>query len=105
MGEVNSFAGVDLSDLTGGVLNITKLLEGNNLLCFVFGILKTTSPNSLSTIFSILDVPLRLITDTFGAAILNLACPAFKDMTVAGKSFDEGMKAQYPGARLSENVL
>lgn len=105
MGEVNSFAGVDLSDLTGGVLNLTKILEGNNLLCFVFEILKTASPNALSTIFSILDVPLRLVTDTVGAAILNLRCPAFKDMMVGGKSFDEGIKSKYPGARLSENVL
>ncbi|KAF6803852.1 oxidase [Colletotrichum musicola] len=105
MGKVNSFAGVDLSDLTGGVLNLTKLLEGNNLLCFVFEILETATPNSLSTIFSIVDVPLRLVTDTVGAAILNLACPAFKDMTVGGKRFDEGIKAQYPGARFSENVL
>ncbi|KAL0936074.1 oxidase [Colletotrichum truncatum] len=105
MGKVDSYAGVDLSNLTGGVLNLTKLLEGNNLLCFVFEILKTASPNSLSTIFSIIEVPLSLVTNAVGAAITNLACPAFADMTVGGKSFDEGMKLQYPGARLSGNVL
>ncbi|KAI8168790.1 Dothistromin biosynthesis peroxidase dotB [Colletotrichum sp. SAR 10_70] len=105
MGEVNSFAGVNLGDLTGGVLNLTKLLENNNLLCFVFEILKTASPNSLSTLFSIIEVPLKLVTDAVGAAVLNLACPAFKDMMVGGKSFEDGIKDQYPGAKLSGNVL
>ncbi|GKT54633.1 oxidase [Colletotrichum tofieldiae] len=105
MGEVNSFAGVDLGDLTGGVLSLTKLLQGNNLLCFVFEVLKTASPNSLSTIFSIIQKPLSMITDTLGVAMLNLACPAFKDMTVGGKSLDEGLKAQYPGARMYDSVL
>ncbi|EXF73805.1 oxidase [Colletotrichum fioriniae PJ7] len=105
MGKVNSFAGVNLADLTGGVLNLTKLLEGNNLLCFVFEILKTASPNSLSTIFTIIEAPLKLVTDTVGAAILNLACPAFKDMTVGGKSLDEGLKEQYPGAKMADNIL
>ncbi|RMJ15113.1 hypothetical protein CDV36_005265 [Fusarium kuroshium] len=105
MGEVNSYAGVDLSDLTGGVLNLTKLLEGNNLLCFVFEIVKTVAPNSLSTLFKIIEVPLKLVTDTLGAALLDLACPAFKDLTVGGKSFEEGIQAQFPGAKLGDSVL
>ncbi|KAK2016858.1 oxidase [Colletotrichum eremochloae] len=105
MGEVNSFAGVDLGDLTGGVMNLTKLLEGNNLLCFVFEVLKTVSPNSLSTIFTIIEKPFSMVTDALGTAMLNLACPAFKDMQVGGKSLDEGLKAQYPGARMADNVL
>lgn len=105
MGKVNSFAGVDLSDLTGGVLNLAKLLEGNNLLCFVFEVLKTASPNSLSTVFAIIEKPLALVTDALSAAVLSLACPAFKDMTVGGKGLDEGLKAQYPGARMSDSVL
>ena len=105
LGKVNSYAGVDLSDLTGGVLNLTKLLEGNNLLCFVFEIVKTVAPNSLSTLFKIIEVPLKLVTDTLGAAILDLTCPAFKDLTVGGKSFEEGIQVQFPGAKLGASVL
>ncbi|KAJ4312889.1 hypothetical protein N0V84_009698 [Fusarium piperis] len=105
LGEVNSYAGVDLSDLTGGVLNLTKLLEGNNLLCFVFQIVKTVAPNSLSTLFRIIEVPLKLLTDALGAAILDLACPAFKDLTIGGKSFEEGIQDQFPGAELGDSVL
>jgi len=33
-GTVNSFAGVSLSDLTGGVYNLQNLATGNNALCF-----------------------------------------------------------------------
>lgn len=33
-GTVDSFTGVDIADLTGGVLNAATLLEDNNLLCF-----------------------------------------------------------------------
>ncbi|OLN88356.1 Aromatic peroxygenase 1 [Colletotrichum chlorophyti] len=105
MGKVNNYAGVDLSDLTGGVLSTTSILEGNNLMCFVFEVVKTAAPNSLSTVFSIIAKPLNMLTDALGAAILNLACPAFKDLTVGGKNFEDGIKAEYPGARLSESVL
>jgi len=98
-GTVNSFTGVDLGDLTGGVFNITTLLEGNNLLCFVFEIVKTVAPNSLSTLFSVLKVPLELITDTIGAALLNISCPAFADLTVGGQSFEEGVQNLFPGAK------
>ncbi|TDZ20736.1 Dothistromin biosynthesis peroxidase dotB [Colletotrichum orbiculare MAFF 240422] len=104
-GGVNSFAGVELSDLTGGVLNLTRLLEGNNLLCFVFEVLKTASPGSLSTIFSIVEVPLKMVMDSVGAALLDLSCPAFEDMTVGGKSFEDGIRGLYPGAERSGNVL
>ncbi|KAF5004926.1 hypothetical protein FDECE_8597 [Fusarium decemcellulare] len=105
LGEVNSYAGVDLSDVTGGVLNLTKLLKGNNLLCFVFEVIKTAAPNSLSTIFKIIETPLRMITDTLGAAILDLSCPAFNDLTVGGKSLDEALKDKFPGALLSDSIL
>jgi hypothetical protein len=33
-GTVDSFVGVNVDDLTGGVLNAQTLLEGNNLFCF-----------------------------------------------------------------------
>ncbi|KAG9494907.1 hypothetical protein J7337_013136 [Fusarium musae] len=105
MGEVNSYAGVDVSNITGGVLNLTKLLEGNNLLCFVFEIVKTVAPNSLSTLFSIIATPLELITDALGSAVLNLACPAFKDLTVGGTDFEDGIKKKFPGASLGSSVI
>lgn len=53
-GTVNSFAGVELTDLTSGVLNLPKLLESNNLLCFVLEIVKLASPTYLSNLYATL---------------------------------------------------
>jgi hypothetical protein len=104
-GTVNSFTGVDVSDLTGGVLNAGTLLEGNNLLCFVFEVVKTVAPNSLSTLFSVLSVPLKLVTDTIDIALLDITCPAFADLTVGGQSFQDGIQSMFPGAKTSHNVF
>lgn len=91
--------------MTGGLLNAQTMLEGNNLLCFVFEVVKTAAPNSLSTIFSIIDAPLKLITDSLGSALLNLSCPAFGDLLVGGQRFDDGIKGMFPGASKSGSAI
>lgn len=96
---------MDLGNLTSGVLNAEKLLEGNNLLCFTFEVVKTVSPNFLSTIFTLIEKPLRLITDAIGVSILNLDCPAFKDLTVGGNTFRDAISQQFPGAKQAGSVL
>lgn len=87
-----------MNDLTGGLLNAETLLEGNNLLCLIFEVLKTLSPNSLSTIFDIIEVPLQILFDTLGAALLDLTCPAFKDMTIGGQDLGDAIESLFPGA-------
>ncbi|KAH8805188.1 oxidase [Xylogone sp. PMI_703] len=104
-GTVNSFAGVDLGNVTGGVLNAATLLEGNNLICFVFEVVQTLAPNSLSPLFSVLDVPLQLVTNTLGSALLNFTCPALKDLTVGGQSFEKGIQSMFPGAAKSGSAF
>jgi hypothetical protein len=97
-GTVDSFAGLDLEDITGGVLNAASLLEGNNLVCFVLEIVKTFAPNSLSTLFKTLQAPLELITKAVADPLLDLSCPAFKDMQMDGTDLLSGLLAKYPGA-------
>ncbi|KAJ6031580.1 hypothetical protein N7540_002312 [Penicillium herquei] len=97
-GTVNSFAGVDLADLTGGVLNLTTLLEGNNLLCFVFEILKFASPNALDGLYKTVAEPLEFITNILAVPLLNLTCPAFEDLKVDGTAFWEALQNDFPGA-------
>ncbi|KAL4810251.1 hypothetical protein BDV18DRAFT_166679 [Aspergillus unguis] len=107
-GTVNSFTGLDFSDLTGGVLNLTTLLEGNNLLCFVFEVLKFASPNLLSNIFETLDAPLELLTGilkSVGLDLVDLDCPAFEDLKVDGKPIWEALEDLYPGALKSSSIL
>ncbi|KAF9883738.1 hypothetical protein FE257_003030 [Aspergillus nanangensis] len=97
-GEVNSFAGVDLGDVTGGVINLTNLLDDNNLLCFVFEVLKFASPNALSGLYKTLAAPLEMITKALAVPLLDLSCPAFKDMQKGGKPLWDALKDDFPGA-------
>lgn len=104
-GSVNTFVGVDLGDVTGGLLDATSLLEGNNLLCFTFEVVKTLTPSILSNLFATVAGPLEMITDAVGAAILNMSCPAFADMTFDGQPLLDGLLGFFPGANLSQSPL
>lgn len=98
LGKTNSFAGVNLEDVTGGVVNAVSLLEGNNLLCFSLEIVKTFAPNSLSSLFSTLATPLKLINDAILDPILDLSCPTWGDLSVNGTDFMDYLVNTYPGA-------
>lgn len=98
LGKTNSFAGVNMANVTGGVLNSVSLLEGNNLICFSLEIVKTFAPNSLSTLFSSLTTPLRLINDALLDPVLDLSCPDWKDLSVNGTDFLSYLLKTYPGA-------
>ncbi|KAI1342939.1 Chloroperoxidase [Xylariaceae sp. FL0016] len=104
-GTVNSFAGVDLEDLTGGVLNVATLLQDNNLICFALEVVKTFAPNSLSTLFKALETPLSLINDAIADPILDLACPVFDDLKMDGTDLWDGLLGRYPGAEKSGAAL
>ncbi|KAI8628118.1 Chloroperoxidase [Xylariaceae sp. FL1651] len=98
-GKVNTFAGVDIADLTGGVLNSALLLEGNNLVCFALTVLKTFAPNSLSTIFKTLEAPLALVNNALLDPLLDLSCPAFDDLSLGGEDLWSALLDRYPGAK------
>ncbi|KAF2838137.1 Cloroperoxidase [Patellaria atrata CBS 101060] len=98
MGTVNSFTGVNLGDLTGGLLNAQNLLKGNNLMCFILQVVKTVSPNSLATIFTTLAKPLSMLTDALRLPLINLACPAWGDLTLEGQSLAKALEKKFPGA-------
>jgi hypothetical protein len=97
LGEVNSFAGVDLTDISGGVVNALNLLEGNNLMCFTLNIVKTFAPNSLSSLFKTLEKPLNLLNGAILDPLLDLNCPAFDELTARGTDIMEILK-KFPGA-------
>ncbi|OAG39748.1 hypothetical protein AYO21_06023 [Fonsecaea monophora] len=96
-GTVNSFTPLDISDLTGGVLNAETLLQGNNLLCFALQIVDTVSPDSLSPLYSTLAVPLKLLTDALGSALDPLTCPPLGDLTYGGQPIWESLTKVFAG--------
>lgn len=91
--------------MTGGVLNSISLLEDNNLLCFVFEVLKTFLPNSLSGLLATLEVPINLVTDVLATPITSLACPAWKDLTEGGEPLWDVIQQTFPGASKAGSSL
>lgn len=104
-GTVNSFTGVNFADVTGGVLNLTTLLAGNNLLCFVFEVLKFASPNALAGLYKTLAAPLDLINKIIAVPLLDMSCPAFKDLQMGGRPLWDAIKDDFPGAMKSGGAL
>lgn len=102
---VNTFTGIELANLTSGVLNAENLLEGNNLLCFGFQYIKEFAPNSLHSLFATLATPLSMLNDILGTTITSLACPAFKELGINGTDFSEYLIKTYPGAAKSNGAL
>tara|TARA_R110002003_G_scaffold27_29_gene1535 strand:+ start:844 stop:1128 length:285 start_codon:yes stop_codon:yes gene_type:complete len=94
-----------MRDISGGVLNATSLLENNNLLCFVFEVLKTFLPNSLSPLLSTLEVPISLVTDVLAAPILSLTCPAWRDLTEGDEPLWDALQRNFLGATQAGSSL
>lgn len=104
-GTVNSFTGLELDNITDGVLNAATLLEGNNLLCFVLEVVKTFAPNSLSPLLKTLEAPLQLISKAITGPLTSLACPAWKDLTEGGQPLWDGIQSKFPGAAQAGSSL
>jgi len=102
---VNTYSGINPSDIIGSGLNTTDLLEGNNLLCFAFQTLKLGSPNSLSTLYSTVAKPLEILLGVIDSTVLSLDCPAFGDLTYGVTDLFDYMNQTYPGAAKSGNAL
>lgn len=82
-GTTNSFTGVDVSDLTGGVMNSESLAQGDNFACLAYQAAAQASPDVLQLGTTNL---ISAITGLTGA----LSCPQLETL-------DEGLFAQFPG--------
>ncbi len=106
LGKVNTFAGVDIANLTGGVLNAAALLQGNNLVCFALNVVKTLVPSSVtSSLLATLAPVLQLVDDVLLHPLLDLSCPAFADLTLGGEDLFSALLDRYPGAQQSGMAL
>jgi hypothetical protein len=90
-GTTNSFTGVDVGDLTGGVYNAQTLLEGNNLACFAFQGVQQGLPSVLSGVISGSLTPIiDLVNTNVNPVLQELNCPALL-------SWNQSLFDQYPG--------
>ena len=89
-GTTNSFTGVNIEDLTGGVYNAQTLTQGNNLECFAFQALQLGSPDILKGLFSDITEALSMLTTQITDVIGDLGCPQLESIDLS--QFD-----QFPG--------
>ena len=79
MGSVNSFAGVDLSDLTGGVYNLQSLAQGNNAVCLAYTSLLTLTPDILKgTLVDVVGAVNNIVGQYITPQFASLNCPSVK---------------------------
>ncbi|KAG9092035.1 hypothetical protein FRC07_011738 [Ceratobasidium sp. 392] len=90
-GTVNSFAGVNLGDITGGVFNLENLLKGNNFVCFAFQAAQQVMPDVLKGILGDLTLALGLWTTKVTPVLSGLGCP---ELT----KYDPAVFGTYPGS-------
>lgn len=75
-GTVNSFQGVDLSDLTGGAFRTRDLLDPAKASCFFYQLVLSAVPDFLRSqlLGTVLETALRLVSDNV-APLVDPACP------------------------------
>ncbi|CCG81135.1 Putative uncharacterized protein [Taphrina deformans PYCC 5710] len=88
LGETNSYAGINLEDITGGVYNAQNLAEGDNLFCFAKQLLTIGSGDAIQSLTAALGNAVSTITGQY----INVlgTCP---ELT----SIDQSNLKEYPG--------
>ena len=104
-GTPNSFTGIDIGNLTGGVYNIKTLLQGNNLICFALEVVKVVSPDAISGLYTLVSGPLNMILNAVAGPIASLACPPLMDLQMGGTKWEEEIQKLFPGAKKSRGGL
>lgn len=91
-GTVNSFAGVDLTDLTGGVFNLATLTEGNNGACFLLQASLAGLPDISNPLLGPVGSVLGWATQQLAPLSQKFSCPQLA-------KFDNQLFNPFPGAR------
>lgn len=74
-GKVNTFTGVSITNLTGGVYNAQTLAQGNNAACFVTQFLQQAAPDVLEGLFSDATAATAALTSELGSVSSKFSCP------------------------------
>lgn len=90
-GEPNTFTGVRVTDLTGGIFNAASLLEGNNLMCFALQAANVGAPDILRGLIGNTLAAVQKLTDALKPVIASLACPQLV-------KYDTNLLKAFPGA-------
>ncbi|EMD94579.1 hypothetical protein COCC4DRAFT_66246 [Bipolaris maydis ATCC 48331] len=92
-GKPNTFTGVNIADLTGGVFNAETLLEGNNAMCFAFQFVQFATPDILDGLLGNVVLAVRKLTTVLDPVLAALGCPQ-------AAKFDMGLLSSFPGGKM-----
>lgn len=90
-GKPNSFVGVNVGNLTGGVFNAVNLLQDNNLACFALQAINMAAPDILRGLVGNVLAAVQKLTDALTPVVESLACPQLV-------KYDPILFKQFPGA-------
>lgn len=92
-GKVNTFTGVNVQDLTGGVYNLQTLAEGDNAICLGFQFAQQAAPDLLKGgVLGDVVGALGTLNAAFQKALAALSCPSLQKI-------DMNQFAQFPGSK------
>ncbi|TID22771.1 aromatic peroxygenase [Venturia nashicola] len=94
-GTTNSFTGVDITNLTGGVYSTSTLLQGNNLQCFAYQAAQQAAPDAVKGIFSDVTSSLSKLNNEINSVLTQLGCPQLQ-------AIDMNQFSQFPGYTKSQ---
>lgn len=90
-GEPNTFTGVNIGDVTGGVFNAETLLEGNNAMCLAFQVVSAVTPDILRGLLGNVLLAVQKLAEVLNPIIDELGCPQLA-------KFDKTAFGKFPGA-------
>lgn len=94
-GTTNSFTGVDLESLTGGVYNGATFAENDNFACFAYQSAANAFPDLIKGIYVNDTSAVGQLNGALTSAFGNLNCPQLK-------SIDTSQFSKYPGSGVSK---
>ncbi|EQL03987.1 oxidase [Ophiocordyceps sinensis CO18] len=100
-GKVNSFAGLDLSDIFGGAYHSLRLADGNTAICLGLEVLKTLTPTPLSSLYANFVIPIKMIKEAISPVFKGLDCPVVDDLAMGGTPIWDVIRGRFPGAKMA----
>ncbi|KAF2167170.1 hypothetical protein M409DRAFT_54361 [Zasmidium cellare ATCC 36951] len=93
-GKVNTFTGLNVANISGGILDVSTLFTGDNFACFSFQLLQQGIPNFLDNAINDLAPVTDLINKYVGPIVGGLSCPQLGNLSI-------GLFDQFPGYKYS----
>jgi hypothetical protein len=94
----NTYAPIDIGNLTGGVYNAETLLEDDNAACFVLQALQILVPDALSGLAGFVDIIVTKLSEMTGPLLAQLTCPELDALNTS-------MLEQFPGYRRTSHAV